>query len=62
MKQSILSSVFLGVLACSALSVIAEDRYLYFTWEITNGTIYPLGFPQPVGHFSMCIKMPFFRM
>ncbi|CAJ1942717.1 unnamed protein product [Sphenostylis stenocarpa] len=48
MKQSILSSVFVGVLACwGALSVIAEDRYLYFTWEITNGTVYPLGFPQP---------------
>ncbi|WVZ25247.1 hypothetical protein V8G54_003791 [Vigna mungo] len=47
MKQRILSWVFLGVLACwGALSVIAEDRYLYFTWEITNGTIYPLGFPQ----------------
>ncbi|XP_014509508.1 L-ascorbate oxidase homolog [Vigna radiata var. radiata] len=47
MKQRIFSSIFLGVLACwGALSVIAEDRYLYFTWEITNGTIYPLGFPQ----------------
>lgn len=55
MKQRIFSSIFLGVLACwGALSVIAEDRYLYFTWEITNGTIYPLGFPQQVGYFFIC--------
>jgi len=62
MKQSVLSSVVLGVLAWwGGLSVIAEDRYLYFTWEITNGTIYPLGFPQPVGRFSMSIEMTFFQ-
>ncbi|KAG5098083.1 hypothetical protein JHK82_047937 [Glycine max] len=47
MKQSILPSVFLGILACwGVLPVTAEDRYQYFTWEITNGTIYPLGVPQ----------------
>ncbi|KAG5028679.1 hypothetical protein JHK87_012193 [Glycine soja] len=48
MKQTFLPSVFIGILACwSALSVIAEDRYQYLTWEITNGTIYPLDVPQP---------------
>jgi len=52
MKQSILPSVFLGILACwGVLPVTAEDRYQYFTWEITNGTIYPLGVPQQVGFF-----------
>lgn len=50
MKQStIFAPVFLGILACwSALSVIAEDRYLFFTWEVTYGTISPLGVPQQV--------------
>ncbi|XP_027347493.1 L-ascorbate oxidase homolog [Abrus precatorius] len=48
MKQIIFPQVFLGILACwSVLSVIAEDRYLFFTWEITRGTINPLGEPQP---------------
>ncbi|CAL5197663.1 unnamed protein product [Lathyrus oleraceus] len=47
MKKAILTPIFLGVLACwSALSVIAEDPTLFFTWEITYGTIYPLGVPQ----------------
>jgi len=50
MKQAIITPIFLGILACwSAISVTAEDRYQFFTWEITNGTIYPLGFPQEVG-------------
>ncbi|OIW21539.1 hypothetical protein TanjilG_06160 [Lupinus angustifolius] len=36
-----------GILALwSALSVIAEDRYQFFTWEVTEGTIFPLGVPQ----------------
>ncbi|KAK7359897.1 hypothetical protein VNO77_01864 [Canavalia gladiata] len=47
MKKTIFPQLFIGILACwCALSVIAEDRYLFFTWEITNGTIYPLGVPQ----------------
>ncbi|KAF7809795.1 L-ascorbate oxidase-like protein [Senna tora] len=48
MKQATLFKVVLvGVLACvSALLVGAEDRYLYFTWEVTYGTVYPLGFAQ----------------
>lgn len=50
MKKAILAPIFLGVLVCwSAISVIAEDRSLFFTWEITNGTIFPLGVPQEVG-------------
>lgn len=52
MKKAILTPIFLGVLACwSALSVIAEDPTLFFTWTITNGTIFPLGVPQEVGLF-----------
>ncbi|CAJ2635471.1 unnamed protein product [Trifolium pratense] len=47
MKHGILTPIFLGILACwSAISVIAEDRYQFFTWEITYGTIFPLGVPQ----------------
>ncbi|XP_061363417.1 L-ascorbate oxidase homolog [Gastrolobium bilobum] len=47
MKHTTIASVFLGILACwSVLSVIAEDRYQFFTWEITQGTISPLGVPQ----------------
>ncbi|KAK7251091.1 hypothetical protein RIF29_33994 [Crotalaria pallida] len=44
MKQA---TFLLGLLACwSALFVTAEDRYQFFTWEVTHGTISPLGFPQ----------------
>ncbi|XLU41649.1 hypothetical protein S245_036463, partial [Arachis hypogaea] len=39
-----LALAFLGILG--ALSVVAEDRYQFFTWEVTYGTIYPLGVPQ----------------
>jgi len=64
MKQTFLPSVFIGILACwSALSVIAEDRYQYLTWEITNGTIYPLDVPQPVGlFFTTLLKCHFFTI
>jgi hypothetical protein len=52
MRQTNLTPIFLGILACwSAISVIAEDRYQFFTWEITYGTIFPLGVPQEVGLF-----------
>ncbi|MED6218548.1 hypothetical protein PIB30_027622 [Stylosanthes scabra] len=40
-----LALAFLGIFG--ALSVaVAEDRYQFFTWEVTYGTIYPLGVPQ----------------
>jgi hypothetical protein len=66
MKQTILTPIFLGILACwSAISVIAEDRYQFFTWEITYGTIFPLGVPQEVGlfYFFPChLKCHFFKI
>lgn len=47
MKRATFQVVLVGVLAClSALHVGAEDPYRFFTWEVTYGTIYPLGFPQ----------------
>ncbi|KEH20499.1 putative L-ascorbate oxidase [Medicago truncatula] len=47
MNQAIITPIFFGILACwSAISVTAEDRYQFFTWEITKGTIFPLGVPQ----------------
>ncbi|XP_020113736.1 L-ascorbate oxidase homolog [Ananas comosus] len=39
------AAVVLSVVAVLAL-VSAEDPYLYFTWEVTYGTIAPLGVPQ----------------
>ncbi|KAL4644923.1 hypothetical protein ACB092_02G199300 [Castanea dentata] len=47
MKQAIFPHFFLGILAClSGFWVNAEDAYRYFTWEVTYGTISPLGVPQ----------------
>ncbi|KAI9113597.1 hypothetical protein K1719_015524 [Acacia pycnantha] len=47
MKGATFQVVLVGVLAClSALHVGAEDPYMFFTWEVTYGTIYPLGVPQ----------------
>ncbi|KAI4314927.1 hypothetical protein L6164_027787 [Bauhinia variegata] len=47
MKKATSPFIFLGILVCfGALSVIAEDPYRYYTWEITYGTISPLGVPQ----------------
>ena len=36
--------VFVSLLGLSA--VRAEDPYLFFTWNVTYGTISPLGVPQ----------------
>ncbi|XP_042509457.1 L-ascorbate oxidase homolog [Macadamia integrifolia] len=39
--------LFLGALACfSVVLVRAEDPYRFFTWEVTYGTISPLGVSQ----------------
>lgn len=39
--------VFTGILACLSLSrVKADDPYRFFTWEVTYGTISPLGIKQ----------------
>ncbi|KAI3993774.1 hypothetical protein MKX01_002787 [Papaver californicum] len=38
---------FLALLLCLSTTVIrAEDPYLFFTWNVTYGTIAPLGVPQ----------------
>lgn len=34
------------LLSCIACRVHGEDPYLYFTWNVTFGTISPLGIPQ----------------
>lgn len=44
-------AVFLVVLIGN--SVVAEDPYRYFDWNVTYGTIYPLGVPQQV-RFCKC--------
>lgn len=33
-------------LSAGAMMVRAEDPYLFFTWNVTYGTISPLGIPQ----------------
>ncbi|NP_001311861.1 L-ascorbate oxidase homolog precursor [Nicotiana tabacum] len=37
---------FVALLLCLSVGVIAEDPYLYFNWNVTYGTIAPLGVPQ----------------
>ena len=51
MRQVIFLKFFLGILlAClCSFKAKAEDPYRYYTWEVTYGTIYPLGVPQKVG-------------
>ena len=49
MKRATFEVVLVGILAClSILHVEAEDPFMFFTWEVTYGTIYPLGIPQQV--------------
>jgi len=38
--------LFVLVLCLAARSINGEDPYLYFTWNVTYGTISPLGVPQ----------------
>uniref|UniRef100_A0A7N1A213 L-ascorbate oxidase n=1 Tax=Kalanchoe fedtschenkoi TaxID=63787 RepID=A0A7N1A213_KALFE len=33
---------------CAAATVLAEDPYLFYTWNVTYGTLSPLGVPQQV--------------
>ncbi|KAI4368557.1 hypothetical protein MLD38_017103 [Melastoma candidum] len=40
------ATLLLLCLAATALAVRAEDPYLFFTWNVTYGTITPLGVPQ----------------
>lgn len=42
-------ALLLAVLSLVGLMAVhAEDPYLYFTWNVTYGTISPLGVPQQV--------------
>ncbi|KAL5765330.1 hypothetical protein ACOSQ2_017924 [Xanthoceras sorbifolium] len=40
--------IFLLCLTAGALTVRCEDPYLYYTWNVTYGTLSPLGIPQQV--------------
>lgn len=49
MDRSILVPALLICIFCAWAKVaFAEDPYLYFTWNITYGTLSPLGVPQQV--------------
>ncbi|XP_016193013.2 L-ascorbate oxidase homolog [Arachis ipaensis] len=43
MTRTVVSVVMLCILAAT---VIAEDPYVYYTWNVSYGTISPLGVPQ----------------
>lgn len=36
----------LALVLCLAAAAHAEDPYLYFTWNVSYGTIKPMGVPQ----------------
>lgn len=36
----------LALLVCLSVATRGEDPYLYFTWNVTYGTIIPMGVPQ----------------
>ncbi|XP_073300053.1 L-ascorbate oxidase homolog [Primulina huaijiensis] len=38
--------IFVAMLLCLSLGVMAEDPYLFFEWHVSYGTIAPLGVPQ----------------
>ncbi|CAK9166432.1 unnamed protein product [Ilex paraguariensis] len=47
MRQAIFLHFFFGIMASLSLFwVNADDPYRFYTWEITKGTIAPLGVPQ----------------
>lgn len=41
-----MGGVILILLSCFLAGVRGEDPYLFFTWNVTYGTISPLGVPQ----------------
>ncbi|RWW22818.1 hypothetical protein BHE74_00013558 [Ensete ventricosum] len=44
--------VFIAVLSLlGATAVLAEDPYLFFTWNVTYGTVTPLGVKDQIGSF-----------
>ncbi|XP_075521890.1 LOW QUALITY PROTEIN: L-ascorbate oxidase homolog [Primulina tabacum] len=38
--------IFVAMLLCLSLGVMAEDPYLFFEWHVSYGTVAPLGVPQ----------------
>ena len=51
MKMPLKSAAVLFTATCAVLFAAiakAEDPYLFFNWNVTYGTIYPLGVPQQV--------------
>lgn len=40
------ATILLLCLLAGAVAVRGEDPYLFFTWNVTYGTISPLGVPQ----------------
>ncbi|XP_073302355.1 L-ascorbate oxidase homolog [Primulina huaijiensis] len=38
--------IFVAMLLCLSLGVMAEDPYLFFEWHVSYGTIAPLGIPK----------------
>ncbi|XP_050215642.1 L-ascorbate oxidase homolog [Mercurialis annua] len=48
MKMKMKMKIVLALLVCLGSVVNGEDPYLYYTWNITYGTLSPLGVPQQV--------------
>lgn len=48
LKLAVAAFLVVGLIA----NTLAEDPYRFFEWNVTYGTIYPLGVPQQVGFFS----------
>ncbi|GMH07611.1 hypothetical protein Nepgr_009451 [Nepenthes gracilis] len=47
-KAIIVSSLLAWLLSMAVMVAQAEDPYLFFTWNVTYGTLSPLGVPQQV--------------
>ena len=48
MSHTAVICVFTALLALQLHMALAEDPYLFFTWNVSYGTISPLGVPQQV--------------
>lgn len=42
----------LFLVALLVVNTVAESPYRFFEWNVTYGTIWPLGLPQKVGFFN----------
>ncbi|KAL9678075.1 hypothetical protein QQ045_015914 [Rhodiola kirilowii] len=47
-RRQAVVAVLLYLCAAGAFTVLAEDPYLFYTWNVTYGTLSPLGVPQQV--------------